>query len=93
MLAGKKFVRRWEVGENAVALEFAGERGNVLAVWAIKGKQTLTLSVPTNSVRFVDLMGNERWISVQGGKVTVAVTEEPSFLVWRTSEQGKRASR
>ena len=93
MLAGKKFVRRWYVGENAAALEFAGKGGNVLALWAIKGKQTLTLSVPTSSVRFIDLMGNERRVFAQGGKVTVAVTEEPLFIVWRTSERGKRANR
>ncbi len=82
MLYRKRFVRQLDLGEGTVGLVFAGETGEVWAIWSLEGKQKVSVAVLTKSVTGTDLMGNSRLLRPRRGQLSLTVTEEPLFLHW-----------
>ncbi len=80
MMARKKFLREWDLGEGVNALEFAGEKGKLLVLWAPKGEREVELRVAKGSVTATDLMGNGEKLPAPNGILRLKVSEEPIFL-------------
>jgi hypothetical protein len=80
MLYRKRFVRAIEAGKDVFCYEFARGRSRVLAAWSAKEAGTLSLAATRGRVTVTDLMGNESVVRAADGRITLPLTEEPTFL-------------
>jgi hypothetical protein len=80
MVGAKRFVRAVEAGKDAIAYEFADDKGKVIAAWPKEQAAALSLAITSKELKLTDLMGNETALRPVEGRLTLPLTEEPVFL-------------
>jgi hypothetical protein len=64
-----------------------GDKKPFHVLWVHNAKKSIvTLSTPDSSLRVIDIMGNERTVAADKGKVTFAVDELPFFIQGRIQD-------
>jgi len=86
-----RYVRYLDTGSTGVyCLEFAREDERIYAIWAGRGRRPMTLSLDKAdaAAKVIDSMGRQTALREQGGKLSLAATESPCYLVTQSKITG-----
>lgn len=87
VMRGFRFRTIADVGEGIMAHLYENETSAIAVLWLNENASRLTYLAVGNAsdAAQIDIMGNERPLTVREGKVAVTITRTPSYLRWNRS--------
>jgi hypothetical protein len=81
-LDGAKFARKWDIGKNGYAFEFALPKGSALVIWSEAGERAMRLKTAPGAVTVIRPNGRSESVRQAGGDdIALTVSKTPGLYL------------